>query len=569
MPKKLPSKSSNYADLVQSGAFYADKTAFIRKLEDLSDKFIVFLRPRRFGKSLFLSVLEHYYGIQHKERFGELFGEYYIGQPENTTELRNSYHILRFDFSGISTGNPENTKKSFIHKLRKGFLELHANYGIFDKEIIENPENEPADYFLIVLSEIHSQAPDLKIYLLIDEYDHFTNEVFAFSNDQFLDIVSKNGWVRKFYEVVKQFTANSVIKRFFATGVTPVTLDSLTSGFNIALNISLYREFNSLAGFTESELKNLISETLPDDVSIISEGIYEELRFWYNGSRFSGDADQKLYNPQMIIGYLNNYYLSGQKPDQMTDPNVVSDYRKIASVLEFLPFEQSDELISEVTRTDSITERLTVQFNFELPYGKTEAVSLLYYNGLLSIDSVRFGVYRFVIPNYLIKTIYWEYFRYLFEKRNNLRFDTGKTDQAIFQLSSESSIDKLTGYVAEVMRGLSNRDLQNFSEKSLKMIFMTILTGTNAYYVQSEAETKSGYADLIIRRTGINPGRHDFLIELKYVKKGDQKNLEAIKESGLNQLSGYFSSMPEHERANYRAFLVIFTDKSGFEITQL
>ncbi|NUM70182.1 MAG: AAA family ATPase, partial [Ignavibacteriaceae bacterium] len=492
---------------------------------------------------------------------GELFGEYYIGQPENTTELRNSYHILRFDFSGIRTDDSAVIFDNFSAEV-KGSAELFLRENnLLDEEHLKDVMNsgDAVTIFRTMLYKIKAFHPELKIYLLIDEYDHFTNEIFSFSREKFAEMVSGNGWVRKFYEVAKQFIGLGVIDRFFATGVTPVTLDSMTSGFNVAQNISLFPEFNNLAGFTEKELSQLITDT-SESVNTGNVAEYmNDIRLWYNGSRFSSVPADKLYNPQMVITFLSKLYREGKSPEEMTDVNVLSDYKKISAVLNLLPPDVADEIINTVTLNDSITERLTVQFNFELPYGKTEAVSLLYYNGLLSIDSVRFG----------IKTIYWEYFRYLFEKRNNLRFDTGKTDQAIFQLSSESSIDKLTGYVAEVMRGLSNRDLQNFSEKSLKMIFMTILTGTNAYYVQSEAETKSGYADLIIRRTGINPGRHDFLIELKYVKKGDQKNLEAIKESGLNQLSGYFSSMPEHERANYRAFLVIFTDKSGFEITQL
>ncbi len=569
MPKRLPSKSSNFADLVYSGAFYADKTEFIRKLEDLSDKFIVFLRPRRFGKSLFLSVLEHYYGIQHREKFEDLFGEYYIGQTGNTTELRNSYHILRFDFSGISTGNPDSAKKSFIHKLRKGFLELHGNYGLFEKDILEKKESEPADYFLSVLSEIQLKSPNLKIYILIDEYGHFTNELFSFHSEQFIEMVSKNGWVRKFYEVVKQFTANSLIQRIFATGVTPVTLDSMTSGFNIALNISLYGEFNGIAGFTESELVSLISETAPSSFKPDSDVLYDELRFWYNGSRFSGDAEQKLYNPHMIINYLSQYYLSGRRPEQMIDPNVVSDYRKISSVLEFLNPEDSNNLISEVIANNVITERLTIQFNFELPFGKTEAVSLLYYNGLLSIDSIRFGVYRFVIPNYLIKTIYWEYFSVLFEKRNNFRFDTGKLDHAVYEMSEYGRVDSLVGYVAEVVKGLSNRHLQNFSEKSLKMIFMTLLPGTNAYYVQSEAETGAGYADLYIKRTGINPGKYDFLIELKYVKVSDSASVNSVREMGLEQLRSYASSMDVSVRESVKFCLVIFSGKTGSELIVL
>ncbi|KAA0251109.1 MAG: 9-O-acetyl-N-acetylneuraminate esterase, partial [Chlorobiota bacterium] len=264
MKKRIPSKSSNYASLIDENSYFVDKTQFIQKLESINDKYIFFLRPRRFGKSLTLSMLEYYYGIQHKERFDELFRQYFIGKRENTTPLKNSYYILKFNFSGIRTDEPDRILEHFSVEVRNAvdvFLRIYKILPEYErKEVFALPEaNSILHSFL---SRVQSVAPDLKIYLLIDEYDHFTNELFSFNPDHFKDIVSRNGWVRKFYEVIKQFMGEGIIDRFFATGVTPVTLDSMTSGFNVGQNLTLHPDFHNMAGFTEPELRGLIENTI-------------------------------------------------------------------------------------------------------------------------------------------------------------------------------------------------------------------------------------------------------------------------------------------------------------------
>jgi hypothetical protein len=217
MKKRIPSLSSNFAGLISENAWYVDKTNFIQQLEDLNFKYLFFLRPRRFGKSLHLSMLEHYYGIQHKNRFTELFSEYYIGKPENTTPLKNSYYILKFNFSGVLTEKKDQIVPSFINKLISGISQFKKDYGI-----LENPELDDifqdktaVGVFEGFISGLRQKGFEGKIYLLIDEYDHFTNELFAFNTEHFKEIVSRNGWVRKFYETIKTYMGEGIIDRFF------------------------------------------------------------------------------------------------------------------------------------------------------------------------------------------------------------------------------------------------------------------------------------------------------------------------------------------------------------------
>ncbi|NUM70467.1 MAG: AAA family ATPase, partial [Ignavibacteriaceae bacterium] len=259
-----------------------------------------------------------------------------------------------------------------------------------------------------------------KIFLLIDEYDHFTNELISFDQEHFREIVSRNGWVRKFYEVVKQLMAEGIIDRFFATGVTPVTLDSMTSGFNVAQNITLDHKFHSLTGFTESEVVKLISETMPAGEQFDPLELLNNLRSWYNGSRFSPSAEEKLYNPQMILSFLREFRDTYTYSGMMSDINVTSDWKKIDNIISQLPPGTAESVIDQVLNNDYITDSLTLLYNPETPFTKTDVISLLFYNGLLSIDGITAGFYKYVIPNYLIRQLYWEFFRNRMEREKNL-----------------------------------------------------------------------------------------------------------------------------------------------------
>ncbi len=570
MKKRIPLLTSHFASLVEGNGYFVDKTGFIPKLESLNFPNLFFLRPRRFGKSLTLSMLEHYYGIQYKERFEGLFGQYFIGKPENTTPLRNSYYILKFNFSGIRTDEPDRILEHFSVEVRNAVDVFLRIYRILPeserKEVFALPEaNSILHSFL---SRVQSVDPNLKIYLLIDEYDHFTNELFSFNPDHFKEIVSRNGWVRKFYEVIKQFMGEGIIDRFFATGVTPVTLDSMTSGFNVAQNLTLDNKFHNMAGFTEAELRGMIENTIYEEGRFDINSVITDMRAWYNGSKFSVESQERLYNPQMVITFLSNFSRNFTYPREMADINVTSDYKKISNILAPLSHEESEEIISTVLETVRFTERLTIQYNFELPYTKTEAVSLLFYNGLLTIEGERFQFFDFVIPNYVIKQMYWEYFRYLFESRHKIQYESMPMRESLIEMSESGKIDRLVAYVHTILKNLSNRDLQKFSEKNIKMIFMTLLMGNNAYFVKSEHENNEGYADLLLIPTKLNPGTDNFLLELKYLKKSNKETLEAEKEKAIEQVRKYKSDL-ESEGIVCKTYAVVFVGKSDFVVEEV
>lgn len=238
--KKLPYGISNYEELIADNYYYVDKTMYIKQLEELSEKRIMFLRPRKFGKTLFTSTLSYYYDINSKDKFEKLFGNTYIGK--HPTNLKNSYHILHFNFSGIDTSSEESTINGFKHKVMIGIARFVSSYNL---DFYIN-ESQPAENILYdLLNSFYIQKGNEKIYVIIDEYDHFANELLGFKTENFKKLISENGKVRKWYEALKEGT-ESVIDKIFMTGVAPITLDSLTSGFNIGADETRDRTFNSM-----------------------------------------------------------------------------------------------------------------------------------------------------------------------------------------------------------------------------------------------------------------------------------------------------------------------------------
>ena len=252
--RKLPNGISNYETIVRENRIYVDKTKYIEKMENLADKTIMFLRPRKFGKTLFTSTLECYYDKNREERFEELFGNTYIGN--NPTENRNSYNILRFNFSGISTETLEDAIKGFREKVDQGINSFVNNYEL---DFYNNPEQSTEGILGSLFQAFKFQRPQDKIYVIIDEYDHFANELLGFKTDEFKNLVAKNGKIRKWYEILKEGT-ETVVDRIFITGVAPVTLDSTTSGFNIARDITKDIEFNDMLGFGKEDVIYLMKE---------------------------------------------------------------------------------------------------------------------------------------------------------------------------------------------------------------------------------------------------------------------------------------------------------------------
>ena len=398
MIKKLPYGISNYEELIRDNYYYVDKTKYIEMLENLAEKRIMLLRPRKFGKTLFTSTLENYYDILKKDKFEELYKDTYIGK--HPTNLKNSYHILRFNFSGIDTSTVETTINGFKREVASSIKLFVERYGL---DFYVNTEDEAENILDNLIKAFLVQRANDKIYVIIDEYDHFANELLGFYPAQFKDLVSKNGKVRKWYEILKKGT-ETVIDRIFITGVSPITLDSLTSGFNICSDKTQNAKLNEMLGFTGIELQELMDkQEITKEMQLELLPIMKE---YYDGYKFSLEGKERIYNSNMCLYFLNSYLESKEFPRNLVDVNIASDYSKIGKMLDLCKGEKRAEIIEKTVSGEGILSEITQKFNPAIEFTDTDLVSMLYYLGYLTISDEKLGKPELKVPNKVIRKIY-------------------------------------------------------------------------------------------------------------------------------------------------------------------
>lgn len=541
--RKLPLGMSNYEDIVRENRIYVDKTKYIEILEDFPNKTVMFLRPRKFGKTLFTSTLECYYDKNRKDKFDELFKDTYIGK--NPTENRNKYCILRFNFSGISTETLETTIKGFREKVDLGINTFVELYGL---DFYNNPEQSTEGLLGSLFQAFRFQRKEEKIYVIIDEYDHFANELLGFKTEEFKNLVAKNGKIRKWYEILKEGT-ETVVDRIFITGVAPVTLDSTTSGFNIASDITKNIIFNDMLGFSKEDVIYLMKELeIPKEKQ---KELLPVIKTNYDGYVFStmirdNIENYKLYNSNMTLYFLYMYQVQNQIPKELVDVNIISDYSKIEAFMDLCQNMNKIEILEKIVAGDLIESSLTEKFNAEIEFGEKELISLLFYLGYLTIKEIGFSKYKFQIPNDVIKEIYSNYFLEYISRKANIVIDSIDTETINKELLLEGKVEKLLDVLKEFLTNLSNRDYARFDEKYVKVIFYSICRMLGTLYVKSELEVGGKYADILLVPKEEIKERYSILIEFKYIKQEDYDRdneiLQQKQEQAKEQIEVYRKS---------------------------
>ncbi len=559
---KLPYGVSNFTKLAKEEYYLVDRTAFIAQLEQMNEPYLFYLRPRRFGKTLFVSMLQCYYGLEYAAQFIEIFGNYTIGQTP--TPLANRYLVLKLDFSRINTQTRESTFAGFLENVNQGvshFLSAYqANYTEADHHYIFSAE-EPS----IVLSRLFERTKNHqntgkfqdKIYVLVDEYDHFANELVAFRLEEFKTSVSRNGFVRKFYESIKTATGDGVVDRIFITGVSPLTLDSLTSGFNIGKHLSLDIQFHQMMGFTEQEVAEILTGVGMEESNL--PATLADLRQWYNGYLFNSKAKTKLYNPDMVLYFASEFSRTREYPEELLDINIASDYGKLRDLFRVEGQEvQNLAVLNELITEGQVSAQLTRQFSFEKDFTRDDLISLLFYLGIVTIKAAELSRFIFEPPNFVITQLYFTYFQQIVLRRAALRADDLRIYDRVLKLAQENDIAPLIEAVESILLQLSNRDAVGFDEKYVKAVFAALLYPTQIYTVISEYETDRRYVDLLLtRRPPIDPN-YQFAFELKYLKQQDADQLETVKAAGLTQIQTYLRHEKLQGLADLRAWLVVF-----------
>ena len=556
--KRLPYGISDYENLIEEDYYYVDKTMYIEKLENLPERYIMFLRPRKFGKTLFTSTLENYYDLQKANKFEKLFVNTYIGKKP--TKLKNSYYILKFNFSGINTSDEETTMQGFKREVASSIKFFADKYNL---DFFVNMKDDAEGILDNLIKSFIIQRAGEKIYVIIDEYDHFANELLGFNTDQFKNLVSKNGRVRKWYEILKKGT-ESVIDRIFITGVAPITLDSLTSGFNISSDKTQSAGFNEMMGFTKEELLQMMQDLGINKKE--QEELLPIMKENYDGYKFSVDAQEKMYNSNMCLFFLNSFLEQNRVPTKLIDTNIASDYNKLGNMLDLCKGEEREKIIENTVSGEGIVSEITQKFNPAIEFGEKELVSMLFYLGYLTIAGEDFAIPELKIPNKVMKEIYSDYFMKILRQETGIQVDSSKYLEIIKEIALEGKIDKIVELMHRYLENLSNRDFVKFDEKYVKLIFYCIAMNLNIFRLKSEMEVQRKYPDILLIPKDRKKGYNAVMIEFKYLKKDEEGKLQEKQDEARKQIQEYAEFEEIKEIPNLHKYTVVaVNDKINVE----
>ncbi|MEA2099471.1 MAG: AAA family ATPase [Campylobacterota bacterium] len=523
--KKIPYGMADYKRIKEKNFFFVDKTKFIEKLENLNESYLIFLRPRRFGKSLFIAMLEAYYDKHYKSDFEMMFSDTYIGK--HTTSLANKYLIMRFDFSGVDINNVEESLRINLLNTLNFFIKKYK----LDVEKNDNP--------IILFDNLFTYLKEqkLELMILIDEYDNFANKLLLREKTEYLGLVSeKTASFKQFFTVLKTATSgnDSPLKRMFITGVTPMTMFDVTSGFNIGSNISMRPDLNEMLGFNESEVDELL-EYYKLDVD------KEILREWYNNYSFSEDTEQKVFNTDMILYFINKYQVSNKLPKEMIDINVRSDYSKLRNIIYTnKKLNGNFETLQALIAGDIVSVSNLVQDFSALNLEKTNNFkSLMFYLGLITIERRELSL-KLKIPNETVKRIDIDFLKDTLALEKMFKLNTDKLEESLEEFALNGNLEIFKYLALMIKENTGIRDYI-YKEQSVKSMYMAYLSLSPYYVVKSELELNKGFADILIKP--FSPYvKYVGLLEFKYIKatdKADKETVENLKLEAVEQLEKY------------------------------
>ncbi len=523
--KRIPYGLADYRRMRQDNSYYVDKTRFIPLLE-AQPYFLFMIRPRRFGKSLWLSVLQHYYDVNYKDEFDTLFDGTYIG--EHPTAERNSYLVLFFNFSAVNP-DPRTVQDSFEDNgtvVIQSFIERYAQF--FDdaerQDILGAAHTEAKLHRIFY----HAGKKDLKTYLLIDEYDNFANTILtATGHDAYRSLTHGGGFYRYFFNLLKGATAGQTagLTRLFITGVSPLAMDDVSSGFNIGTNISLDARFNEMIGFTEAETRALLTYyhnvgqlpmPIDDAVALMQE--------WYNNYRFGRGATTQMFNSDMVLYFVLQATGQQQLPDEMIDQNVRIDYVKLRHLITLdKRLNGNFSQLQSIIETGEVVSPIKISFPVERLWSRDNFVSLLYYFGLLTFAGEQAGRPLLRIPNLTIKDLMYSYIRDAFQDVDVFRVNLWQLSNLINDMAYRGAWQPFFDLLAaEIEQQTSVRDYLN-GEKVIQGFLLAYLNVTQFFLLWSEKEMGGGFVDFymepfVARYPDIQFG---YLIELKYITRSE------------------------------------------------
>lgn len=517
--KLVPYGVADFATVIEQNLYYVDKTMFIPELEK-QPRNLFFIRPRRFGKSIFLSMLYSYYDCTQSHKFQSLFGNLWIGQ--HPTSLQGKYQVLFLDFSQI-TGNIDKLETKFNSYLSinlDAFVRQYSEYYQAEMEEILAQEDFEEKMELIFKA---AKAHQYHLYLIIDEYDNFTNVILNERGENvYHAITHADGFYR---DVFKKFKGN--FERIFMMGVSPVTLDDVTSGFNIGWNISIKPEFDEMLGFSTTDVVEMFTYykehgSIPVDSDI--DAIVNDMKPWYDNYCFAKQALKKktrMFNCDMVLYYLRNYMDAGCPPEEMIDPNTRTDYGKMKKLLQFDKLDgERKGIIRKIAEEEQIVTQLYESFSaYQIP--KAEIFpSLLFYYGMLTIKGTRGSKLILGIPNNNVRKQYYGYLEEEYQAKAYV--DVNQLTDYYYDMAYDGKWEEGLRFMADAYAKVSSVRDGIEAERNLQGFFMAYLNLNDYYITAPELELNHGYCDFFLLPDLTHyASQHSYILELKVLSKKD------------------------------------------------
>ena len=566
--KLLPYGISNYVQVKREGLYMVDKTMYLERMERAGN-FLFMIRPRRFGKSMFLSMMESYYDIEAKDNFDLLFGDTYVGSHP-TTE-RNEYQVLRLDFSkpGGNKDTIEENVNGYLDLMYGDFVSRYAKYYPENYVVEYNQQKSTSDRVNYVHQKFATNK--IKSYLIIDEYDNFTNNVLNQHGEAVYHAMTHaEGFYRDLFKKFKgSFT------RILMMGVSPVTMDDVTSGYNIATALTLEKQFNGMLGFSDEEVRQIIRYyNEVGAFSLDEDETLKAMRPWYDGYCFSEYANVEghhVFNTDMVLYYLKSFLLNGEEPSDLIDPNAKTDYAKLDRVVRLDKIEGDRKgVLLEIAQNGFTYGRVKRSFPAHQLTDSNMFKSLLFYYGMVTIKGMRGAQCILGIPNNNVRE---QYFNYLLVEYNKIHTID------LSRLTDSFDDAALDGHWREMMECICRQYHDTTSVRSLiegernLQGFMNALLTLNPYYLTCpEVELNHGYCDFFLmpdlsRYPDI---RHSYIIELKYLPM-TATDAEAEKQwnEAEEQIRGYAKGKVVRQMTQGTELHLIIAQIKGYDLLRL
>ena len=524
--KLIPYGISDFKQVREENKYLVDKTRFFEQME-LAGNFLFLVRPRRFGKSLFLNMLEAYYDINEKDNFDKLFHGLYVA--DHPTEYRNRYQVMHLDFSQVGS-DVERLQDNFDFYLSiscESFAEKYARFypGGFVDEVKRIPRGEQKLNYI----NFTARRSGCNLYLIVDEYDNFTNNVLNIKGQEaYHALTHGTGFYRDVFKLFK-----GMFDRIIMLGVSPITLDDLTSGYNIALNITMDPRFNQMLGFSEDDVRQMIryyKEVGAIRPEVTEDSIINDIKPWYDNYCFAEESfgrEPSMFNSDMVCYYLSNLVGLGNRPKELIDPNTMTDYGKLKRLIEIDQLE-GDRLnvIHDIAEHGFIYGQIVSHFPAERMMEFGNFVSLLYYYGMLTIGGVEGELLKLTIPNNNVRL---QYYHYLLDEYQSIsRVNTTELSLCFSRAALHGDWQPLISFICKAYHDTTAVRQLIEGERNLQGFMNAYLTLTNYYLIAPEMEFSHGYCDFfLLPNYAVYPMvRHSYILELKYLK-ADATDAEA------------------------------------------